>query len=71
MIRHSIDQKISQRVCPFNSCIFLQEILTLKSGAVQHSPQDKTQPEPGPWSPVISGYLDILFCYGIQFVVVF
>ncbi|XP_044506745.1 uncharacterized protein LOC123226292 [Mangifera indica] len=29
-----------------------EEILTLKSGAVQHSPQDKTQPEPGPWSPV-------------------
>ncbi|KAK4760609.1 hypothetical protein SAY87_005502 [Trapa incisa] len=29
-----------------------EEILTLKSGAVQHSPPDKTAPEPGPWSPV-------------------
>lgn len=25
----------------------------MKSGAVQHSPPDKSQPEPGPWSPVI------------------
>ncbi|CAI0545361.1 unnamed protein product [Linum tenue] len=29
-----------------------EEILTKKSGAVQHSPPEKTQPEPGPWSPV-------------------
>ncbi|KAF3504692.1 hypothetical protein F2Q69_00044245 [Brassica cretica] len=29
-----------------------EEILTLKSGRVQHSPTDKTVPEPGPWSPV-------------------
>ncbi|XP_048323753.2 uncharacterized protein LOC107411275 isoform X2 [Ziziphus jujuba] len=29
-----------------------EEILTTKSGAVQHSPPDKSQPEPGPWSPV-------------------
>lgn len=31
---------------------FLQEILTMKGGAVQHSPPDKSLPEPGPWSPV-------------------
>lgn len=29
-----------------------EEILTMKSGAVQNSPQDRSQPEPGPWSPV-------------------
>ncbi|KFK27546.1 hypothetical protein AALP_AA8G397700 [Arabis alpina] len=29
-----------------------EEILTLKSGRVQHSPTDKSAPEPGPWSPV-------------------
>ncbi|CAN1249442.1 hypothetical protein LINPERPRIM_LOCUS7142 [Linum perenne] len=29
-----------------------EEMLTKKSGAVQHSPPDKSQPEPGPWSPV-------------------
>ncbi|KAK6235356.1 hypothetical protein SCA6_010693 [Theobroma cacao] len=29
-----------------------EEILTMKSGAVQHSPKDKSLPEPGPWSPV-------------------
>ncbi|XWS73753.1 hypothetical protein CRYUN_Cryun02cG0155600 [Craigia yunnanensis] len=29
-----------------------EEILTLKSGAVQNSPKDKSLPEPGPWSPV-------------------
>ncbi|XAR60487.1 hypothetical protein NMG60_11033894 [Bertholletia excelsa] len=29
-----------------------EEILTLKSGAVQNSPPDKSLPEPGPWSPV-------------------
>ncbi|GKU93669.1 hypothetical protein SLEP1_g7245 [Rubroshorea leprosula] len=29
-----------------------EEILTMKSGAVQNSPQDKSLPEPGPWSPV-------------------
>ncbi|KAJ0084261.1 hypothetical protein Patl1_30785 [Pistacia atlantica] len=29
-----------------------EEILTMKRGAVQHSPPDKTQNEPGPWSPV-------------------
>ncbi|KAF5447096.1 hypothetical protein F2P56_032671 [Juglans regia] len=29
-----------------------EEILTRKSGAVQNSPPDKSQPEPGPWSPV-------------------
>ncbi|KAK6926848.1 hypothetical protein RJ641_008567 [Dillenia turbinata] len=29
-----------------------EEILTKKSGAVQHSPPVKSQPEPGPWSPV-------------------
>lgn len=34
----------------YTSC--LQEILTMKSGAVQNSPPDKPQQEPGPWSPV-------------------
>ena len=29
-----------------------QEILTMKSGAVQNSPKDKSIPEPGPWSQV-------------------
>ncbi|XP_038900594.1 uncharacterized protein LOC120087775 isoform X2 [Benincasa hispida] len=29
-----------------------EEILTIKTGAVQNSPPDKSQPEPGPWSPV-------------------
>ncbi|GAV71363.1 hypothetical protein CFOL_v3_14857 [Cephalotus follicularis] len=29
-----------------------EEILTRKSGAVQHSPPDKSLPEPSPWSPV-------------------
>ncbi|GMI89053.1 hypothetical protein HRI_002574600 [Hibiscus trionum] len=29
-----------------------EEILTMKSGAVQNSPKDKSLPEPGPWSPV-------------------
>ncbi|GLT60985.1 hypothetical protein SLA2020_337220 [Shorea laevis] len=29
-----------------------EDILTMKSGAVQNSPQDKSLPEPGPWSPV-------------------
>ncbi|RDX63613.1 hypothetical protein CR513_57935, partial [Mucuna pruriens] len=29
-----------------------EEILTMKSGAVQNSPPDKPQHEPGPWSPV-------------------
>ncbi|XP_059626727.1 uncharacterized protein LOC132269516 isoform X2 [Cornus florida] len=29
-----------------------EDILTMKSGAVQHSPPDKSVPEPGPWSPV-------------------
>ncbi|KAJ4725959.1 Retrovirus-related Pol polyprotein from transposon TNT 1-94 [Melia azedarach] len=29
-----------------------EEILTMKSGAVQNSPPDKSLPEPGPWSPV-------------------
>ncbi|POO01553.1 hypothetical protein TorRG33x02_028600 [Trema orientale] len=29
-----------------------EEILTMKSGAVQNSPPEKAQPEPGPWSPV-------------------
>nr|GEW80078.1 hypothetical protein [Tanacetum cinerariifolium] len=29
-----------------------EEILTMKCGAVQHSPQDKSLPEPSPWSPV-------------------
>ncbi|KAJ9542757.1 hypothetical protein OSB04_029263 [Centaurea solstitialis] len=29
-----------------------QEILTMKHGAVQHSPPDKSLPEPSPWSPV-------------------
>ncbi|PKI54937.1 hypothetical protein CRG98_024670 [Punica granatum] len=29
-----------------------EEILTMKSGAVQNSPPDKTVPELGPWSPV-------------------
>ncbi|XP_057247815.1 uncharacterized protein LOC104903123 isoform X3 [Beta vulgaris subsp. vulgaris] len=28
-----------------------EEILTLKTGAVKHSPPDKSIPEPGPWSP--------------------
>lgn len=38
----------------YTSC--LQEILTMKSGAVQNSPPDKTQHEPGPWSPVGSSF---------------
>ncbi|CAO2814396.1 unnamed protein product [Amaranthus hypochondriacus] len=29
-----------------------EEILTLKTGAVKHSPPDKSVPEPSPWSPV-------------------
>ncbi|XP_051142781.1 uncharacterized protein LOC127259466 [Andrographis paniculata] len=29
-----------------------EDILTKKSGAVQNSPPDKSQPEPSPWSPV-------------------
>lgn len=29
-----------------------EKILTMKGGAVQHSPPDKSLPEPGPWSPV-------------------
>lgn len=29
-----------------------EEILTMKGGAVQNSPQDKAPPEPSPWSPV-------------------
>ncbi|CAK9314452.1 unnamed protein product [Citrullus colocynthis] len=29
-----------------------EEILTMKTGAVQNSPPNKSQPEPGPWSPV-------------------
>lgn len=29
-----------------------EEILTMKTGAVQNSPPDKSIPEPGPWSPV-------------------
>ncbi|XP_022986754.1 uncharacterized protein LOC111484416 isoform X4 [Cucurbita maxima] len=29
-----------------------EEILTMKTGAVQNSPPDKSKPEPGPWSPV-------------------
>ncbi|KAF7846721.1 hypothetical protein BT93_L3857 [Corymbia citriodora subsp. variegata] len=29
-----------------------EEILTMKRGAVQHSPPDKNLPEPSPWSPV-------------------
>ncbi|KAL6967362.1 hypothetical protein U1Q18_033174 [Sarracenia purpurea var. burkii] len=29
-----------------------EEILTIKSGAVQNSPTDKSLTEPGPWSPV-------------------
>ncbi|XP_030546097.2 uncharacterized protein LOC115752183 [Rhodamnia argentea] len=29
-----------------------EEILTMKCGAVQNSPPDKTLPEPSPWSPV-------------------
>ncbi|KAA8543989.1 hypothetical protein F0562_021834 [Nyssa sinensis] len=29
-----------------------EDILTMKSGAVQNSPPDKSVPEPGPWSPV-------------------
>ncbi|KAL4578686.1 hypothetical protein LXL04_014815 [Taraxacum kok-saghyz] len=29
-----------------------EEILTMKRGAVQHSPPDKSIPEPSPWSPV-------------------
>lgn len=40
---------------------YLQEILTMKSGAVQHSPPDKSQPEPGPWSPVWPNFLDTSF----------
>lgn len=36
----------------------LQEILMMKGGAVQNSPQDKSLPEPGPWSPVRSYILD-------------
>ncbi|XVF19524.1 hypothetical protein REPUB_Repub11eG0118200 [Reevesia pubescens] len=42
---------------PLHFCkrLFLRlepEILTMKSGAVQNSPKDKSLPEPGPWSPV-------------------
>lgn len=33
----------------------------MKSGAVQHSPPDKSQPEPGPWSPVWPNFLDTSF----------
>ncbi|KAB2021284.1 hypothetical protein ES319_D07G128600v1 [Gossypium barbadense] len=29
-----------------------EEVLTMKSGAVQNSPKDKSLPEPSPWSPV-------------------
>ncbi|KAK3036819.1 hypothetical protein RJ639_031297 [Escallonia herrerae] len=29
------------------------DILTMESGAVTNSPPDKSQPEPGPWSPLI------------------
>ncbi|KAK3018812.1 hypothetical protein RJ639_003044 [Escallonia herrerae] len=29
-----------------------EDILTMKGGAVTNSPPDKSQPEPGPWSPV-------------------
>ncbi|CAI9770845.1 unnamed protein product [Fraxinus pennsylvanica] len=29
-----------------------EDILTMKSGTVQHSPPDKSLPEPNPWSPV-------------------
>ncbi|CAI9776420.1 unnamed protein product [Fraxinus pennsylvanica] len=29
-----------------------EDILTMKSGSVQHSPPDKSLPEPNPWSPV-------------------
>ncbi|XP_021889790.1 uncharacterized protein LOC110808570 [Carica papaya] len=29
-----------------------EEILALKSGAVQNSPPQQSLPEPGPWSPV-------------------
>ncbi|XP_060174435.1 uncharacterized protein LOC132605231 isoform X2 [Lycium barbarum] len=29
-----------------------EDILTMKSGAVQNSPQEKSLPEPSPWSPV-------------------
>lgn len=29
----------------------------MKSGAVQNSPQDRSQPEPGPWSPVMFNFL--------------
>ncbi|KAK9664086.1 hypothetical protein RND81_14G018800 [Saponaria officinalis] len=29
-----------------------EEILTMKTGAVQHSPPDKSAPDPSPWSPV-------------------
>lgn len=35
----------------------LQEVLTMKRGAVQNSPTEKPQHEPSPWSPVGS------FCY--------
>ncbi|KAK8661134.1 hypothetical protein V6N13_052033 [Hibiscus sabdariffa] len=34
-----------------------EEILTMKSGAVQNSPTDKSLPEPGPWSPVQFNFL--------------
>lgn len=50
-------------ICYFGHLIqiSLQEILTRKSGAVQNSPPDKSQPEPSPWSPVWLNSLDTSF----------
>lgn len=36
----------------------MQEILTKKSGAVQNSPPNKSEPQIGPWSPVWFCLLD-------------
>lgn len=38
-----------------------QEILTLKTGAVKHSPPDKSVHEPSPWSPVWVSWLMPLY----------
>ncbi|KAI8523963.1 hypothetical protein RHMOL_Rhmol13G0112600 [Rhododendron molle] len=36
-----------------------EDILKMKSGAVQHSPPDRSLPEPGPWSPVKRKHTEI------------
>ncbi|XP_076928696.1 uncharacterized protein LOC143592735 [Bidens hawaiensis] len=61
---NSIKRQVkSLAICPPNAVPFSdewlaaveaagEEILTMKRGAVQHSPPDKSLPEPSPWSPV-------------------